>query len=337
MNLKNKRVVITGGTGSFGSTMVKRLISDSVGELVVFSRDEKKQDDMRQAFLEHDIKFTIGDTRNIESCNKVLRGADLVFHAAALKQVPSCEFYPYEAVKTNIDGSNNIINASIQNNVSKLVILSTDKAVMPINAMGISKAMMEKIAIANARYCIDENIDTKICVTRYGNVMSSRGSVIPKFISLINKNQPLTVTDFAMTRFMMSLDESVELVLHAFENAKGGETFIQKADAADIKTLIAAIEILTNKSADVIETGPRHGEKYHETLATAEELSKCVEKDKYYEISPDLRDLRYNFNNSKVQKENTATVDFSSDVAKQLNPQELASKIVEAGIMIPNA
>tara|TARA_B100000989_G_C19523598_1_gene465582 strand:- start:833 stop:1846 length:1014 start_codon:yes stop_codon:yes gene_type:complete len=337
MNIDDKRVVITGGTGSFGSTMVKRLIKDGVGELIVFSRDEKKQDDMRQSLIDHDIKFVIGDTRNIESCNNVLKGADLVFHAAALKQVPSCEFYPYEAVKTNIDGSNNIINASIQNNVSKLVILSTDKAVMPINAMGISKAMMEKIAIANARYCRDENINTKICVTRYGNVMSSRGSVIPKFISLINNNQPLTVTDYEMTRFMMSLNDSVELVLHAFENSNGGETYIQKADAANIKTLISAIEILTNKTAIIEVTGPRHGEKYHETLATAEELSKCNETKKYFEISPDLRDLRYSQANSSNQKEKIICGDFSSDVAKQLNPQELANKIIEAGINISNA
>lgn len=336
MNLENKKVVITGGTGSFGSTMVKRLLKENTGELIVFSRDEKKQDDMRQSLIEHDVKFVIGDTRNIDSCNMVLRGADLVFHAAALKQVPSCEFYPDEAVKTNINGSNNIIKSSIANDISKLVILSTDKAVMPINAMGISKAMMEKIAIANARYCRDENINTKICVTRYGNVMSSRGSVIPKFISMIRNNQPLTVTDFTMTRFMMSLDESVDLVLHAFLNSNGGETFIQKADAADIKTLISAIEILTNKKADITVTGPRHGEKYHETLATAEELSKCIETDKYYEISPDLRDLRYS-NTTSAKQNNKDSIDFSSDVAKQLNPEQLAQKIVSAGIIDVNA
>ena len=334
---KDKIILISGGTGSFGNAILRRLLVTDINEIRIFSRDELKQDDMRKLYNNNKLKFYIGDVRDTNSINDAMNGVDYVFHAAALKQVPSCEFYPMQAVKTNIVGTENILNSAINAGVQKVIVLSTDKAVYPINAMGISKAMMEKIAIANARYCIDENIDTKICVTRYGNVMSSRGSVIPKFISLINKNQPLTVTDFAMTRFMMSLDESVELVLHAFENAKGGETFIQKADAADIKTLIAAIEILTNKSADVIETGPRHGEKYHETLATAEELSKCAENDKYYEISPDLRDLRYNFNNSKAQKENTATVDFSSDVAKQLNPQELASKIVEAGIMIPNA
>ena len=336
MDLKNKRIVITGGTGSFGSTMVRRLIKENTGELVVFSRDEKKQDDMRESLIDHDIKFIIGDTRNIDSCNKVLRGADLVFHAAALKQVPSCEFYPEEAVKTNIDGSNNVISASIANNISRLVILSTDKAVMPINAMGISKAMMEKIAIANARHCREQNLNTKICVTRYGNVMSSRGSVIPKFLSLIKNNQPLTVTDYNMTRFMMSLDESVDLVLHAFSNANGGETFIQKADSADIKTLISSIELLTNKTANVTVTGPRHGEKYHETLATAEELSKCKETEKYYEISPDLRDLRYS-NVASVSSNNTNLNDFSSDVAVQLNAEELAQKIISAGIMQKSA
>ncbi len=332
MNLKNKRVLITGGTGSFGSTMLKRLLKEKIGELIVLSRDEKKQDDLRQSLIDYDIKFVIGDTRNSESCNRAIKGVDFVFHVAALKQVPSCEFHPYEAVKTNIIGSKNIINSCIDNNVSKLVVLSTDKAVMPINAMGISKAMMEKLAVSSARYCRDKGFKTKICVTRYGNVMSSRGSVIPKFLSMIKLDKPLTVTDFKMTRFMMSLRESVDLVLHAFTKASGGEIFIQKAEAANIKTLIEALEKLTNKKARIKMTGPRHGEKYHETLATSEELLKCTESKNYYEISPDFRDLRYG-KLYKKGKNHKPFEDFSSNITKQLSADELARKIKTAGIL----
>lgn len=286
-----KTLLITGGTGSFGNAVLNRFLHTDIKEIRVFSRDEKKQDDMRKKYSSDKLKFYIGDVRNLESVHDAMRGVDFVFHAAALKQVPSCEFFPMEAVRTNVVGTDNVLTAAINQGVKKIVCLSTDKAAYPINAMGTSKAMMEKVIIAKSR-----NIDpreTTISCTRYGNVMASRGSVIPVFIEQIKKGKDLTITDPNMTRFLMNLDEAVELVLFAFKNAQQGDLFIQKAPASTVGDLAQALKELFNSTVKIRIVGTRHGEKAHETLMTKEEKAKSVDLGEYYRIPADNRDLNY--------------------------------------------
>lgn len=287
----NKVLMITGGTGSFGNTVLNRFINTDVKEIIVFSRDEKKQEDMRIALNNPKIKFHIGDVRNYESISRAMAGVDYVFHAAALKQVPSCEFYPMEAVMTNILGTENVLNAAIDNNVQRVVLLSTDKAVYPINAMGISKAMGEKVLVAKSRTVKEGG--PVLCATRYGNVMASRGSVIPLFVDKIKAGLPLTVTDPKMTRFLMSLEDSVDLVLHAFEHGQQGDTFVQKAPASTIEDLAQALKELFNSDIGIKIIGTRHGEKLYESLVSREELAKAEDMGRYYRIPADNRDLNY--------------------------------------------
>jgi len=292
---KNKTLLITGGTGSFGNAVLQRFIDSDLAQIRIFSRDEKKQDDMRLALKNDKVKFYIGDVRDYRAVSDVMRGVDYVFHAAALKQVPSCEFYPMEAVQTNILGAENVIRAALANEVKKCVVLSTDKAVYPINAMGISKAMMEKVMVAHAR--LADASKTVLCATRYGNVMGSRGSVIPLFMEQLRAGKPLTITDPKMTRFLMSLEESVELVLYAFMNAKPGDIFVQKAPAATIENLATAMTQLfgaQSKNASTLKViGTRHGEKLYETLVSREEMARAQEIDGYFRIPADGRDLNY--------------------------------------------
>ncbi len=288
----NKTMLITGGTGSFGNAVLNRFIESEIREIRIFSRDEKKQDDLRKKIRSNKVKFYIGDVRDYDSIAEASVGVDYIFHAAALKQVPSCEFYPMEAVKTNILGTNNLLQAAIANQVGKVVCLSTDKAVYPINAMGLSKAMMEKILIAKTR-----NLDassTVGCCTRYGNVMASRNSVIPLFVSQLMNNQPLTVTDMGMTRFMMSLEDSVNLVLYALENGNNGEIIVQKAPAVTIETLVVALKHIFGKpDHPVVIIGTRHGEKVYETLLSREEMANAIDEGHFYRVKPDMRDLNY--------------------------------------------
>lgn len=285
-----KTLLITGGTGSFGNAVLSRFLKSDFDEIRIFSRDEKKQDDMRKKFSNPKVKFYIGDVRDYKSVLEVVRGVDLIFHAAALKQVPSCEFHPLEAVKTNVLGTENVVEAAVTCGVERVVVLSTDKAVYPINAMGISKALMEKVAIAKSR----NSSSTKICVTRYGNVMASRGSVIPLFVDQIRQDKPLTLTNPVMTRFMMTLDDAVDLVLYAFENGNSGDTFVQKAPAATVEVLAEALKELLNKPKHPSHIiGTRHGEKLYETLLSAEETALAEDMGDYYRIPPDLRDLNY--------------------------------------------
>lgn len=288
---ENKRLLITGGTGSFGNAVLKRLRRYPFKEIIIFSRDELKQNKMRVALKDEKIKFILGDVRDYNSIFSALRRVDYVFHAAALKQVPSCEFYPLEAVKTNILGAENVMSACIEQNVSNVVILSTDKAVYPINAMGMSKALMERIMVAKAR-SVDSAV-TKFCVTRYGNVMASRGSVIPLFIEQIKGGVPLTITDPEMTRFLMSLEDSVDLVLHAFSNGNQGDLFVQKAPASTIYTLANALLEIFNSDAEIQVIGTRHGEKLFESLLSKEEMVRSVDTDKYYTVPMDNRSLNY--------------------------------------------
>jgi UDP-N-acetylglucosamine 4,6-dehydratase len=286
----DKILLITGGTGSFGNAVLRRLLNSDLREIRIYSRDEKKQDDMRKKYNNPKLKFCLGDVRDYQSVLNVVRGVDYIFHAAALKQVPSCEFHPLEAVKTNVLGADNVLEASIVCRVKRLVVLSTDKAVYPINAMGISKAMMEKVAVAKSRI----SIDTVINVTRYGNVMCSRGSVIPLLAKQIRTGRPITITDPAMTRFMMTLDDAVDLVLYAFAHGKPGEIFVQKAPAATIETLAYALTGLLGKPKHEIQLiGTRHGEKLYEVLLSREEMVAAEETEKYYRVPPDLRGLDY--------------------------------------------
>ncbi len=286
----DKVLLITGGTGSFGNAVLRRFLDSDVREIRIFSRDEKKQDDVRKKYNNPKLKFYIGDVRDYQSVLSVVRGVDYIYHAAALKQVPSCEFHPLEAVKTNVLGTDNVLEAAIACSVERVVVLSTDKAVYPINAMGISKAMMEKVAVAKSRNCNG----TVINVTRYGNVMCSRGSVIPLFTQQIRAGQPITITDPAMTRFMMTLDDAVDLVLYAFENGKPGEIFVQKAPAATIETLAYALTNLLGKPKHEVRViGTRHGEKLYEALLSREEMVAAEDLGGYYRVPPDLRDLNY--------------------------------------------
>jgi len=283
--------MITGGTGSFGNAVLKRFLDTDVREIRIFSRDEKKQEDMRISINNDKVKFVIGDVRNYDSLVQTMVGVDYVFHAAALKQVPSCEFYPMEAVRTNVHGTDNVISAAIACQVKRVVVLSTDKAVYPINAMGISKAMAEKVVIARSRN-IPKN-GPILCCTRYGNVMASRGSVIPLFISQLEKKENLTVTDPTMTRFLMSLDDSVELVLHAFNNARQGDLFVQKAPASTVEDLANALIELYGKGSKIRIIGTRHGEKLYESLVSREEMARAVDEERYFRIPADNRDLNY--------------------------------------------
>lgn len=289
---EGKVLLITGGTGSFGNAVLNRFLDTGIAEIRIFSRDEKKQDDMRKKYHNPKLKFYIGDVRDFSSVLNATRGVDYIFHAAALKQVPSCEFHPMEAVKTNIIGTENLLEAAIQNGVRRVVCLSTDKAAYPINAMGISKAMMEKVMVAKSRG-LDDN-KTIICGTRYGNVMASRGSVIPLFVDQILAGKPITVTDPAMTRFMMTLEDAVDLVLYAFEHGRNGDMFVQKAPAASIETLVEAIlSVLELPKHPIQVIGTRHGEKLYETLLSREEMAAAQDLGGYYRVPPDLRDLNY--------------------------------------------
>ena len=288
---KNKILLITGGTGSFGNAVLQRFLNTELAEIRIFSRDEKKQEDMRITLKNDKLKFYIGDVRNYESISDAMQGADYVFHAAALKQVPSCEFYPMEAVQTNILGTENVLRAAIAQGISRCVLLSTDKAVYPINAMGISKAMMEKLMVAKSRLCDPKK--TVLCATRYGNVMGSRGSVIPLFLKQLQANLPLTVTDLGMTRFLMSLEDSVELVLYAFEHAQPGDIFVQKSPAASIGDLAKAMQELFKQPKELKIIGTRHGEKLFETLVSREEMLRAKSLDGYFRIPADSRDLNY--------------------------------------------
>lgn len=288
---KNKVLLITGGTGSFGNAVLKRFLDTEISEIRIFSRDEKKQEDMRIALNHPKLKFYIGDVRSYDSIYEAMKGVDYVFHAAALKQVPSCEFYPMEAVKTNVLGAENVMNAAIARNVGRVIVLSTDKAVYPINAMGISKAMMEKLMVAKAR--MQQPSETVFCATRYGNVMASRGSVIPLFIDQLKSGKGLTVTDPAMTRFLMSLEDSVDLVLHAFEHGHQGDIFVQKAPASTVGVLAQALKELFNSEVPIKVIGTRHGEKLYESLISREEMAKAKDQGRYFRIPADNRDLNY--------------------------------------------
>ena len=288
----NKTLLISGGTGSFGNAVLKRFISTDIGEIRIFSRDEKKQDDMRKRYSHPKVKFYIGDVRDARSVSAAMRGVDFVFHAAALKQVPSCEFHPMQAVRTNVLGTENVLEAAIAAGVKRVVCLSTDKAVYPINAMGISKAMMEKVMVAASRNL--ESTNTVICGTRYGNVMASRGSVIPLFVEQVLAGKPITVTDPTMTRFMMTLEDAVELVLHAFKYGNNGDIFVQKAPAATVQVLTRAIlEVMRKPNHEVREIGTRHGEKLYEALLSREEMACAEDQGDYYRVPPDGRDLNY--------------------------------------------
>ena len=323
---KNKTLLISGGTGSFGNAVLDRFLKSNIKEIRIFSRDEKKQDDMRKKYKSSIIKYYIGDVRDYDSINFASRNVDYIFHAAALKQVPSCEFYPIEAVKTNIIGTENVLDAAINNNVKKVICLSTDKAVYPINAMGVSKAMMEKIFIAKSR-----NSDKTIIVgTRYGNVMASRGSVIPLFYNQIINNKPITLTDPNMTRFMMTLNNAVELVLFAFKNGKSGDIFVHKAPSSKINELAKAMKRIYQSDVDIKHIGIRHGEKLHETLLSKEESIKADDLGEYFRIPPDNRNLNYEIYFSKGQK-TSLYQEFNSDNTKRLTEKELIQLLNSIG------
>ena len=326
MSFKNKILMITGGTGSFGNAVLNRFLDSDIKEIRIFSRDEKKQDDMRKLYQSNKLKFYIGDVRDFSSVSSALGGVNYIFHAAALKQVPSCEFYPIEAVKTNILGTENVLEASILNNVDKVVCLSTDKAVYPINAMGVSKAMMEKVAISKSK----NQTHTKICVTRYGNVMASRGSVIPLFINQIINNKPITITDGSMTRFMMTLNDAVDLVLFAFNMGNSGDIYIQKAPACSIKTLYQAIfELFKLKDYPVKEIGTRHGEKLYEVLMSREEIVASEEINNYYRIPPDTRSLNYDKYFDKGNQNISKAIEYTSHNTRQLNISEMKKLLLK--------
>jgi len=323
----NKVLMITGGTGSFGNTVLKRFLDTEVKEIRIFSRDEKKQEDMRIALSNDKVKFHIGDIRDYASISQAMVGVDYVFHAAALKQVPSCEFFPMEAVKTNVLGTENLLNAAIACNVKRVVVLSTDKAVYPINAMGISKAMAEKLVIAKSRM-IPSDSETVICATRYGNVMASRGSVIPLFVNQLKNDQALTVTDPNMTRFLMSLEDSVDLVLHAFEHSEQGDIFVQKAPASTVENLAQALKELFSKSGEVKVIGTRHGEKLYESLISRE-VAKSEDMGRYYRIPADNRDLNYEKYSLSGEQEVSLTEDYTSHNTHRLTVEQIKEVLLK--------
>ncbi len=329
LDKKNIKLLITGGTGSFGNAVLNRFLNlDNFKEIRIFSRDEKKQDDMRNHYKNEKLKFIIGDVRDFESVKKASSGVDIIFHSAALKQVPSCEFFPIEAVKTNIFGTQNVINAADLNRVKKVICLSTDKAAYPINAMGMSKALMEKVAIAASRNCIN----TKVCLTRYGNVMASRGSVIPLFISQIENNQDLTITNPDMTRFLMSLDSAVDLVIFAFNNGNSGDLFVNKAPASTINDLAKAIMKIKKSENNIKIIGTRHGEKLYETLCTREEMLKAEDLGDYFRIPCDNRSLNYSKYISKGDEDLSSINDYNSHNTKRLDIGQIISLLKKIGI-----
>ena len=323
---KNKTLLITGGTGSFGNAVTKRFLNTDIKEIRIFSRDEKKQDDMRRYYENDKLKFYIGDVRDLQSLKNAMYGVDYIFHAAALKQVPSCEFFPLEAVRTNILGTDNVLTVAIEAGVKKVICLSTDKAAYPINAMGISKAMMEKVIIAKSR-TVDQR-KTLICCTRYGNVMASRGSVIPLFIEQIKNGQPLTVTDPNMTRFLMSIDEAVELVVYAFKKAITGDILVQKAPASTIGDLAIAVKELFNADNEIKIIGTRHGEKRYETLLTKEEYAKAEDLGKFFRVPADNRNLNYDKYFIEGDQELSTEEEYNSDNTERLDVEQIKEKLL---------
>ncbi|MBC2382870.1 polysaccharide biosynthesis protein [Pseudomonas sp. WS 5106] len=327
-----KKLLISGGTGSFGNAVLKRFLNTDIAEIRIFSRDEKKQDDMRKRYANSKLKFYIGDVRDYQSVLNATRGVDYIFHAAALKQVPSCEFHPMEAVKTNVIGTDNVLEAAIQNGVKRVVCLSTDKAVYPINAMGISKAMMEKVMVAKSRN-VDES-KTVICGTRYGNVMASRGSVIPLFIDQIRAGIPLSITDPNMTRFMMTLADAVDLVLYAFKHGNNGDMFVQKAPAATVETLARALTIMVNKPEHPIQViGTRHGEKLYEALLSREEMACAEDMGAYFRVPPDLRDLNYSKFVEQGEEKISHAVDYNSHNTERLDVEGMQQLLLKLDFM----
>ena len=324
---KDKTLLITGGTGSFGNVVLNRFLETDIKEIRIFSRDEKKQDDMRNRLKNNKVKFYIGDVRDYNSIEKAMRGVDYVFHAAALKQVPSCEFFPIEAAKTNVFGTQNTIDAAVANKVGKIICLSTDKAAYPINAMGISKALMEKVAVAASRNISGDS--TTVCLTRYGNVMASRGSVIPLFVKQIEENLPLTVTDPKMTRFLMSLEDAVDLVLFAFKNGNQGDLFVNKAPASTIGDLAEAVKTIFKANNPIKIIGTRHGEKLYETLCTREEMQKAEDMGDFYRIPADNRDLNYSRYFSEGETDISAIEDYHSHNTKRLTDDALISTLTK--------
>ena len=323
----NKTLLITGGTGSFGNAVLKRFLDSDLKEIRIFSRDEKKQDDMRHELQNEKVKFYIGDVRDKRSVDAAMSGVDYVFHAAALKQVPSCEFFPMQAVRTNVMGTENVLDSAIGHEVKNVVVLSTDKAAYPINAMGISKAMMEKVAIAKGR-ALGKGAKTTICCTRYGNVMASRGSVIPLFVDQLKAGKDLTVTDPNMTRFMMTLEDAVDLVLFAWQHGENGDLFIQKAPAATIETLAKAVIELYKSSAKIIVIGTRHGEKLYETLVTREEMAKAVDMDNYFRVPCDSRDLNYDKYFVEGEEKIAVIEDYHSHNTRRLDLEGMKKELL---------
>ena len=322
----DKTLLVTGGTGSFGNAIIQRFLNTDIGEIRIFSRDEKKQEDMRLMLRDKRVRFLIGDVREFTSINEALRGVHYIFHAAALKQVPSCEFYPMEAVRTNILGAHNVINAAVENDVERVIVLSTDKAVYPINVMGLSKAMMEKLTIAKSRMLTGAN--TVLCATRYGNVMASRGSVIPLFVSQIKEGRELTITDPQMTRFLMSLEDSVDLVLFAYQNGHQGDIFVQKAPACTVKDLAEALQIVFKKRTGMKIIGTRHGEKLYESLVSREEMARAHDLGCFYRIPADDRDLNYSkyFTTGEIKISNAQ--DFTSHNTERLNVDQVVELLM---------
>lgn len=327
---KNKTLLITGGTGSFGNAVLKRFLDTDIKEIRIFSRDEKKQDDMRHALQNPKVKFYIGDVRDKRSIDGAMRNVDYVFHAAALKQVPSCEFFPIQAVRTNVFGTENVLDSAIQHGVKNVIVLSTDKAAYPINAMGISKAMMEKVAIAKARSLEDDNATT-ICCTRYGNVMASRGSVIPLWIDQMNAGNDITITDPNMTRFMMTLEDAVDLVIYAFQHGKNGDLFVQKAPAATLEVLAKALTEMYESKVQIRTIGTRHGEKLYETLVTREEMAKAQDMGEYFRIPADNRDLNYDKYFVEGQEEIATIDDYHSHNTARLDVEGMKALLRKLG------
>jgi UDP-glucose 4-epimerase len=324
---KDKVLMITGGTGSFGNKVLKRFLSTDVGEIRIFSRDEKKQEDMRIELNNPKLKFYIGDIRNYDSIHQAMKGVNFVFHAAALKQVPSCEFYPFEALRTNVLGAENVMNAAIANRVERVIMLSTDKAVYPINAMGLSKALMEKFMVAKAR--MQNEGETVLCATRYGNVMASRGSVIPLFVSQLKDGKPITITDPNMTRFLMSLDDSVDLVIHAYEHACQGDIFVQKAPASTISDLAKGLKEILKRDNPVQIIGTRHGEKLYESLVSREEMARAKDMTGYYRIPTDNRDLNYAKYFSDGEERISKMEDYTSHNTERLNVEQVKTLLLK--------
>jgi UDP-glucose 4-epimerase len=327
MDFKDKTLLITGGSGSFGNAVLQRFLGSDIGEIRIFSRDEKKQDDMRHIYNSQKVKYYIGDVRDKRSLDNAMQGVDYLFHAAALKQVPSCEFFPMEAVRTNVMGTENVIDSAIEHGVKRVINLSTDKAVYPINAMGISKAMGEKVTIAKSR--ASGSNGTVICCTRYGNVMASRGSVIPLFIDQIKAKKPITITDPSMTRFMMTLEDAVDLVIYAFTNANPGDIFVQKAPAVTIEVLVNALKELFNSKSEVRVIGTRHGEKIFETLVNREEMSRAEDLGDYFRVNADSRDLNYERYFSEGEAAVSKMEEYTSHNTKRLDVEKMKNLLLK--------